>query len=196
MKEGRNEGRKEEATQRNAPVEGGGEEVAAVMGEVDVADALAVAEVRAAHAAGVVAVPDLDLAVVGRAQQQVARVGEPANGLYALAVAREAVDELLGDEAVMHLVALVGQPPRPPRRLQPGAALVIRELLLLAVPHARGLCGGGVLGVPRGQQVAHLALVAAVHVVVHIVLVDALLPLLRRRLAPRVVLRLDLGQQL
>ena len=45
MKEGSNEGRKEEATQRNAPVEGGGEEVAAVMGEVDVADALAVAEV-------------------------------------------------------------------------------------------------------------------------------------------------------
>jgi len=71
-------------------------------------------------------------------EEEVAVLGEELDGLHALGVARVAVHALLGEVAQMLQVPF----PRPWRRLEPRAALVVR--LRLAVVRRRGLGGLGV----------------------------------------------------
>ncbi len=81
-------------------VVGGRQELFAGVVEADVAHGLPVAVVGADAAAVLVDLPDLDFAVHAAAEQQVGRLGEPADGRHALVVALPHVDLLLRDETL------------------------------------------------------------------------------------------------
>mmetsp|Transcript_70684 Transcript_70684/g.218583 ORF Transcript_70684/g.218583 Transcript_70684/m.218583 type:complete len:472 (+) Transcript_70684:292-1707(+) len=96
----------------------------AVGREVGVADGLVVAHVGAEALTRVVVVPDLDLRVHARREQEVGSVREPADLLNTHRVAGPRVDPLLGEEAL----ALVHVPGRLGTVLYPRAPRVVRLL--------------------------------------------------------------------
>mmetsp|Transcript_64482 Transcript_64482/g.151899 ORF Transcript_64482/g.151899 Transcript_64482/m.151899 type:complete len:266 (-) Transcript_64482:434-1231(-) len=107
-------------------------ELLPVLRKVDIAHRLRVAHVGPRALARVVHVPDLDLAVHGRREQQVSAPGEPPDSVHSLGVSRPGVHALLGD------VALVGGRLDVGRSVDPGTTLIVAGHL--AVEH--GLCLG------------------------------------------------------
>mmetsp|Transcript_42090 Transcript_42090/g.95110 ORF Transcript_42090/g.95110 Transcript_42090/m.95110 type:complete len:268 (+) Transcript_42090:634-1437(+) len=177
-------------------VERGGQKVAPVVCEVHVPHPHGVPRVSSLHRPRVVGIPNLHLPVVGSGEEEVARVGEPADRLHALGVPRVPVDQLLGQVAVVHLVLLRGEGPGALGRLDPAATLVVVLRTLGAVEHRARLRGLGVFGVPRRKQMRELSLVPAVEVVVLVEVLPLEAPLLGLGLLLGLVLRLDRLEQL
>mmetsp|Transcript_1482 Transcript_1482/g.4191 ORF Transcript_1482/g.4191 Transcript_1482/m.4191 type:complete len:353 (+) Transcript_1482:403-1461(+) len=97
-------------------------EASAVIGEVDIAHGSRVAAVRAHALLRIVHVPNLHFRVHACRQQHVRRIWEPSNRCDALSMAREGVDEALGDEALVLVVGLLVC-----RRVQPRAPLIVGQ---------------------------------------------------------------------
>mmetsp|Transcript_14749 Transcript_14749/g.41762 ORF Transcript_14749/g.41762 Transcript_14749/m.41762 type:complete len:584 (+) Transcript_14749:1747-3498(+) len=145
------------APQSKVPVKRSGNETAAVVVELDVADGSRVPLVRSHQLLGVDVV-NVALSIQPAAQQQMARLWEQADALHSLVVLGKAMHALLGHEALV--IVHVGTVPvhdrcKPGRRRDPRLSLVIGRVLSKEL----GLwLHRTVLGYFGREQMGHLAL--------------------------------------